>query len=66
MKNDARATYGNAPIGANLCSKLISLTLQMLALLDHETAIMHRLQSIILEHTNVLMKVMEYTAELDW
>ena len=38
----------------------------MLALLDHETAIMHRLQSIILEHTNVLMKVMEYTAELDW
>lgn len=32
---------------------------------DHETAIMHRLQNIILEHTDLLMKVMEYTAELD-
>ena len=34
--------------------------------LDHETAIMHRLQSIVLEHTALLLKVMEYTAELDW
>ncbi|XP_028412976.1 mutS protein homolog 5-like isoform X1 [Dendronephthya gigantea] len=32
---------------------------------DHETAIMHRLQSIVLEHTDLLLKVMEYTAELD-
>ena len=35
-------------------------------LLDHETAIMHRLQSIVLEHAVLLLKVMEYTAELDW
>jgi hypothetical protein len=34
--------------------------------IDHETAIMHRLQSIVLEHTELLLKVMEYTAELDW
>ena len=34
--------------------------------LDHETAIMHRLQTVILEHTKVLMDVMECCAELDW
>ena len=33
---------------------------------DHETAIMHRLQTVILEHTKVLMDVMECCAELDW
>ncbi|XP_046851108.1 mutS protein homolog 5-like [Xenia sp. Carnegie-2017] len=32
---------------------------------DHETAIMHRLQNIVLEHTDLLLKVMEYAAELD-
>ncbi|XP_032221965.2 mutS protein homolog 5 isoform X2 [Nematostella vectensis] len=32
---------------------------------DHETAIMHRLQSTILERTKVLLDVMECTAELD-
>ncbi|XP_073227555.1 mutS protein homolog 5-like isoform X2 [Porites lutea] len=32
---------------------------------DHETAIMHRLQTVILEHTKVLMDVMECCAELD-
>ncbi|XP_078354214.1 mutS protein homolog 5-like isoform X2 [Oculina patagonica] len=32
---------------------------------DHETAIMHRLQTVILEHTKVLMDVMECSAELD-
>jgi len=33
---------------------------------DHETAIMHRLQTVILEHTKVLIDVMECCAELDW
>lgn len=33
---------------------------------DHETAIMHRLQTVILEHTKVLLDVMECCAELDW
>jgi len=32
---------------------------------DHETAIMHRLQTVVLEHTNVLMDVMDCCAELD-
>ena len=33
---------------------------------DHETAIMHRLQTVVLEHTKVLMDVMDCCAELDW
>jgi len=32
---------------------------------DHETAIMHRLQTVVLEHTKVLMDVMDCCAELD-
>ncbi|KAL5016536.1 hypothetical protein ScPMuIL_006125 [Solemya velum] len=32
---------------------------------DHETSIMHRLQNMILEHSNVLMDVMDLAAELD-
>ncbi|XP_029213276.2 mutS protein homolog 5-like isoform X3 [Acropora millepora] len=32
---------------------------------DHETAIMHRLQTVILEHTKVLVDVMDCCAELD-
>ena len=33
---------------------------------DIETSIMHKLQNTVLEHTNVLMAVLDYTAELDW
>jgi len=33
---------------------------------DEETAIMHRLQSTILEYSEVLLSVMDYCAELDW
>ena len=35
-------------------------------LTDHETAIMHRLQEVILEHASSLLTVVELTAELDW
>jgi DNA mismatch repair protein MSH5 len=34
-------------------------------IIDHETAIMHRLQEVILERAPLLMSVMEHTAELD-
>ena len=37
-----------------------------LSLVDHETAIMHRLQEVVLEHTPLLLSVMEHSAELDW
>ena len=33
---------------------------------DEETAIMHRLQSTILEYSEALLSVMDYCAELDW
>jgi len=33
---------------------------------DMETAIMHKLQNIILEHTNTLLAVLDLSAELDW
>ena len=33
---------------------------------DHETAIMHRLQEVVLGHSSVLLQVMEHSAELDW
>lgn len=33
---------------------------------DHETAIMHRLQEVILEHSTALLTVVELVAELDW
>lgn len=34
--------------------------------IDHETAIMHRLQEVILEHSTALLTVVELVAELDW
>ena len=34
--------------------------------LDHETAIMYRLQEIVLEQTNAILAVMEISAEIDW
>ena len=34
--------------------------------LDLETAIMHKLQNAILEKSEVLFTVMQYSAELDW
>ena len=34
--------------------------------IDHETAIMHRLQNMILEHSNVFIDVMDLCAQLDW
>ena len=34
--------------------------------LDCETAIMHKLQSHILEYADLLLSVVECTAELDW
>ena len=33
---------------------------------DIETRIMHKLQNTVLQHTSVLMAVLDYTAELDW
>lgn len=33
---------------------------------DHETAIMHRLQEVVVERTRSLLAVMEISAELDW
>jgi DNA mismatch repair protein MSH5 len=32
---------------------------------DHETAIMHKLQSVIVQHSHALVTVVEYAAELD-
>lgn len=37
-----------------------------LLLPDMETAIMHKLQNIVLEHTNTLLSVQDLAAELDW
>ena len=34
--------------------------------LDHETAIMYRLQEVVLEETEAILAVMEISAELDW
>ena len=34
--------------------------------LDCETAVMHKLQSHILEYADLLLSVVECTAELDW
>ena len=34
--------------------------------IDCETAIMHRLQSVIVEYTESLLTVVECSAELDW
>ena len=45
---------------------LLSLLTAVLSLVDHETAIMHRLQEVVLEHTPLLLSVMEHSAELDW
>ena len=48
-------------------SKLYSTcTLYCIVFPDHETAIMHRLQGVILEHSAALINVMELSAELDW
>ena len=33
---------------------------------DHETAIMYRLQEVVLEQTSSLLAVLEISAELDW
>ena len=33
---------------------------------DHETAIMHRLQAVVMEHSEQLLVVVECAAELDW
>ena len=41
-------------------------TLYCIGFPDHETAIMHRLQGVILEHSAALINVMELSAELDW
>ena len=38
----------------------------VLSILDRETIIMHRLQAVILEHTNILLDTVELAAELDW
>lgn len=35
-------------------------------IIDCETAIMHRLQSVISEHTQTLVSIVECAAELDW
>ena len=34
--------------------------------LDQETAIMYRLQEVVLEQTDAILAVMEISAELDW
>lgn len=34
-------------------------------IIDHETKIMHKLQNVILEASNVLLNIMDYSAELD-
>ena len=33
---------------------------------DIETRIMYKLQNTVLQHTSVLIAVLDYTAELDW
>ena len=33
---------------------------------DHETAIMYRLQEVVLERAEPLISIMELSAELDW
>ena len=45
---------------------LLLLLLLILCVLDTETAIMHKLQSVLMEHSDALMSVIECTTELDW
>ena len=49
------------PLSPDISSLSLSLSLA-----DHETAIVHRLQEVILEHASSLLTVVELTAELDW
>ena len=51
-----------------LVEQATSLSLSLLppSFTDCETAIMHKLQSHILEYSDLLMSVVECTAELDW
>ena len=48
------------------CSHTITKESTHTLYIDEETAIMHRLQSTILEYSQVLLSVMEHCAELDW
>ena len=36
------------------------------AILDHESAIMHRLQEVLLEQSSAVLAIMDVAAELDW
>lgn len=36
------------------------------AILDHESAIMHRLQEVVLEQSSAILSVIDIAAELDW
>lgn len=53
------AIYGMLP-DSSFVSSYISVQL------DQETAIMYRLQEVVLERTNAILAVMEISAELDW
>ena len=48
------------------CDLYIWACAHVLSILDRETIIMHRLQAVILEHTNILLDTVELAAELDW
>ncbi len=38
----------------------------LLILIDHENAILYRLQDVVLEQADSLLVLMELTSELDW
>ena len=47
-------------------TNVITPTPNVHTLTDHETAVMHRLQEVILERAGALISVMDLSAELDW
>ena len=53
-----------------MCIAIACLLLRLVSmafdLTDHEAAIMHRLQGVILENTHLLMDTVDLAAELDW
>ncbi|XP_033111357.1 mutS protein homolog 5-like [Anneissia japonica] len=61
MSND-RVHYKSA--GTNALDEKLGDT--QCVITDHETQIMHRLQNSILERSAVLLKVMDFAAEIDW
>ena len=45
---------------------IVIIIIIIIYIIDTETAMMHRLQSVLMEHSDALISVIECTTELDW